>query len=108
MCAGINLFDWFAFCSVSVSVGVSALDRAFIVILLLLLWCCTEVSWRLNLPSFLPPLQISFLFTRLLVKEETEKKEAQHNDDDNDDDIIIKQSAVIKYAFVWSIYCAQK
>ena len=38
------------------------------------------------------PMQISFLFTRLLVKEETEKKEAQHNDDDNDDDIIIKQS----------------
>ena len=71
--------------------GVSALDRAFIVILLLLLWCFTEVSWRLNLPSFLPPLKISFLFTLLLLKEETEKKEAQHNDDDDDDDIIIKK-----------------
>ena len=29
------------------------------------------------MPSFLPPLQISSLFTRLLVKEETEKREAQ-------------------------------
>ena len=82
------------------------MDCAFIVRSCLRLWCFTEVSWRLNLPSFLPPEKISFLFT--LRKEETEKKEAQHNDDDNDDDIIIKQSAVIKYAFVWSIYCAQK
>ena len=85
--------------------GASALDCAFIVrSCLLLLWCCKEVSWRLNLRSFLPP-KISFLFT--LLKEETEKKEAQH-DDDNDDDIIIKQSTVIKYVFVCSIYCAQK
>ena len=65
------------------------------------------MSWRLNLPSFLPPAKISILFT-LLLKEETEKKEAQHNDDDNDDDIIIKQSTVIKYVFVCCIYCAQK
>ena len=84
--------------------GVSALDRAFIVRSCLLLWCF--VSWRLNLPSFLPPEKTSFLFT--LRKEETEKKEAQHNDDNNDDDIIIKQSTVIKYAFVCCIYCAQK
>ena len=56
------------------------------------------------MPSFLPP-KTSFLFT--LLKEETEKKEAQHNDDDNDDDIIIKQSTIIKYVFVCSIYCAQ-
>ena len=84
--------------------GVSALDCAFIVRSLLLLWCFKEVSWRLNLPSFLPP-KTSFLFT--LLKEETEKKEALH-DDDNDDDIIIKQSTVIKYVFVCSIYCAQK
>ena len=86
MCAGINLFDCPVFCSVSVSCVVSALDCAFIVRSLLLLWCFKEVSWRLNLRSFLPP-KTSLTFT--LLKQETEKKEAQH-DDDNDDDIIIK------------------
>ena len=84
--------------------GVSALDCAFIVRSLLLLWCFKEVSWRLNLRSFVPP-KTSLTFT--LLRQETEKKEALH-DDDNDDDIIIKQSTVIKYVFVCSIYCAQK
>ena len=82
--------------------GVSALDCAFIVRSLLLLWCYRGVLAAEFAFIFAPKNIISFHPTK---RGDREKRST--DDDDNDDDIIIKQSAVIKYVFV-VVFIARK